>query len=119
MKKTEDLKSLLVIVIGFCTLGLMFKNNKLILLGLAIGIAGLASGLALKGIIWVWTKIAEVLGYINSRILLSAIFYIFLFPIALLSRLGKKNTLHLKKEPGSIFTERNHKYTAADLENVW
>lgn len=119
MKKTDDYKSLLVIVIGFSTLGFIFRNHMLIYIGVALGTAGLISGYALQGILWVWNKIAQVLGYINSRILLSVIFYIFLFPIALMSRIGKKDALHLKKAGGSIFDVRNHKYTKEDLENTW
>lgn len=119
MKKTDDYKSLLVIVIGFCLLGIVFKNDNMIYFGLITGVAGLISTHALQGILWVWNKIAQVLGFINSRILLSVIFYVFLFPIAILSRMGKKNGLHLKNIGNTVFDTRNHKYTKEDLEDTW
>ena len=37
----------------------------------------------------------------NSRILLGAIFYLFLTPIALLARLTRGDLLHLKKRAGA------------------
>jgi hypothetical protein len=43
-----------------------------------------------------------------------------LFPVAAIAKLTKKNPLHLKKEDNdTVFTERNHKYSAKDLEQVW
>jgi hypothetical protein len=69
---------------------------------------------------WVWLKIAEILGLINSTILLSLIFFIILTPLALLMKVFKKSdSLKLKKLSGSAYDERNHIYTANDLENTW
>ena len=69
-----------------------------------------------------WHKLAELLGYINSRILLTLIFFIFLVPVAFLSRIFSGNPLLLKKRPNaddSYFESRNHEYTSEDFENVW
>jgi hypothetical protein len=82
-------------------------------LSVAIPVAG---DLIVKG----WYKIAEILGAINGRILLSFVFFIILVPVALMARIGKKNPLSLKRESKkSVFIDRNHKYEAKDLEQVW
>lgn len=122
MSAAEKTKAQLVIVTGMVVLYFVFKSRYpwFLYIGGAVGVISLAvpylGDLIVKG----WYKIAEVLGAINGRILLSIIFFIFLTPIALLSRLFIKAPLSLKKEEGkSAFTDRNHRYTAKDLENVW
>lgn len=65
-----------------------------------------------------WMMIAKVLGFINSRILLSIIFFLILTPIALLMRLlGKSSFVKAAGTAGSLFVTRNYVYTKADLEN--
>jgi hypothetical protein len=69
-----------------------------------------------------WLKFAEILGAVNSRILLGGIFYLFLTPIALLARLTRGDFLHLKKRAGpdrSYWQARSHSYTAEDIGKLW
>jgi len=86
----------------------------------------LATGLFVKPVArWIalaWLKLAEVLGAVNSRILLGVIFYLFLTPIALLSRLVRGDFLHLKKGTGagrSYWQPRDHAYTPEDIAKLW
>lgn len=112
-------KGIMVIVIGFSILGLVFKLDYLIYGGLGIGVLSLISKKIEKLILKGWMSLALVLGWINGRILLSIIFYIFLTPIALLSRLFTKDPLKLKPQSQSTFEDRDHKYVPEDLENPW
>ncbi len=127
MQKIDRYKTILVIVTGFMVIAwILFVKEYIkaaeILAKIAIGI-GLVSAfipIAARGIEWVWLKFAHVLGWINSKILLGLIFFLFLMPIALLSRLFTKDPLKLKgREMKSLFTDRNHLYTKEDLENIW
>jgi hypothetical protein len=44
---------------------------------------------------WAWMKLSHVLGWINTRILLTVFFYLFVTPIALIRRfLGKAAAFH-------------------------
>ncbi len=121
MASEEKSKAQLVIVTGMLVLYFIFKKDWLLYIGLFVGLAGVfvpfIGDLIVKG----WYKLAELLGYINSRILLSLIFFVVLFPVAVLARMGRgKNLLGLRKENRqSAFTERNHRYEAKDLKNVW
>ena len=118
--KSEKLKALLVIVTGLVILFFIFKSKNFLYAAAIVGVFSLAIPIAGDAIIWVWFKIAELLGWINSRILLSAVFYIFLFPIALLAKMFTKNMMLLKRtNQKSVYHERNHKYTKEDLENIW
>jgi hypothetical protein len=117
--ESENLKSLLVIVVGFLILHIMFKAKVLFNIAVAVGLLSLLSTTASKSILWLWNKIALVLGWINTRIILGMVFYLFLLPIALLFRAFTKNPMQLKNIDESAYTVRNHTYTARDLENTW
>ena len=120
--REKSIEAILVIVTGLLILSLIFKWPNVMIAAAVIGTLGVFSNFFAEKITWVWMKIAEVLGYINARILLSVIFFIFLFPLALLTRLIKGNTLKLKKNESSddsYFDERNHTYEAKDIENLW
>lgn len=120
VSETEKVKALLVIVTGMVVLYLIFKSLWFIYIAAGVGVLGLAIPIAGDWIVKGWFKIAEILGAINGRILLSVIFFIILTPIAFLAKLSKKNLLGLGREKGgSVYTVRNHKYTPADLKNVW
>lgn len=90
----------------------------LFFIALGIGVASFFPPLE-RLVVWIWGKIALVLGWINTKIILSLVFFIFLTPFALLSRIFSKNALQLKQESKSTFVERNHTYTKKDLENIW
>jgi len=65
-------------------------------------------------------KLAWVLSLIIPNILLSSIFFLFLFPIALLSRLfGKKDPLMLKNPEKSVFRNQEKKFDKSSFENPW
>lgn len=83
----------------------------IVLIGFLIGTVG-------EYIHLTWMMIAKVLGYINSRILLTVLFFIILTPVALLMRLlGKGSFLKSASGKTSVFVIRNHLYKKADLVN--
>ncbi|ACT94024.1 SxtJ family membrane protein [Dyadobacter fermentans] len=120
MSESDKVKAQLVIVTGLVVLYFIFKSEYFLIAAAVIGVLSIAIPVFGDLIVKLWYKLAEVLGAINGKILLSAVFFIVLFPVAAIARLTKKNPLHLKKEDtDTVFTERNHKYSAKDLEQVW
>ena len=121
MTSNQDrFKRILVIVIGFTALAWIFKIPYLDKIAFGLGAISILIPVAAKGIEWLWLKLAFVLGWINSRILLSLIYFLFLMPIAWVSRLFTKDPLMLKaKKSDSLYTTRNHQYRKEDLENIW
>jgi len=127
MSKVDKLKAQLVMVVGFMCLHFLLQNKwpevskNLLYVSLGLGLVFLIipslGEIVLKG----WFKLAEILGWINSRILLTGIFYILLFPIAMLFKLTGKDNLQLKsqKDNDTVYERRNHKYVPKDLENTW
>ncbi len=120
MDVTEKVKAQLVIVTGLVVLYFVFKSPWWLYSAAAVGLLSLAIPVAGDLIVKAWFKLAEVLGNINGKIILSVLFYVFLFPIALLYRMSTKNPLSIKRtDDSSFYTERNHLYTKEDLEQSW
>lgn len=65
-------------------------------------------------------KLAGFLSLIIPNILLGIIFFLLLFPIALLSRLfGKNDSLNLKNKSGSTFKNVNKEFDKISFEKTW
>ncbi|MBF0286377.1 MAG: sxtJ [SAR324 cluster bacterium] len=71
-------------------------------------LTGIAGFLLLAAVVWpnilapihyVWIKIGDGLGWINSRIILGIIFYTIFTPTGLIMRLFGKDPLHKKPDP--------------------
>jgi hypothetical protein len=68
----------------------------------------------------IWFKISFILSLIIPNILLGSIFYLILFPIALLSRLfGNKDPLNLKNSLKTLFINKNTNFKAKSFEQPW
>lgn len=117
MKWQAKHTSLLVIAIGFTVFYLFFRKEWMLtpigvcFLGFLIGSVGDFTHI-------IWMQLAQLLGYINSRIFLSILFFLLLTPLALLRRLfqRKNKSPELLK---SFFTERNHIFMKEDMEAPW
>ena len=120
MHSQDRFKTILVIVTGLLAIGWIFDIPVLGKIAVIIGAVSIFIPPAAGAIEWIWFRIALVLGWINSRILLSIIYFVFLMPIAWLSRVFTKDPLALKKDKRStLFVTRDHLYTGKDLENIW
>ncbi|MDP6909567.1 MAG: SxtJ family membrane protein [Flavobacteriales bacterium] len=112
-------RNILVLIAGFCVLHLIFGGKLFLSIALIVLILSALSDktaiLIEKG--WMW--IGGTLGKINAAILLFIIYYVFLVPIAFLSRIGGKDSMQLKPPTNSNFRTNNHIYTAQDLKNPW
>lgn len=98
----------------------IFQIKILLSIAVVLGLIGMFSNYLSGKIAWAWMKLAEILGFFTSKILLTIVFFIFLFPIAMLSRVFNKDKLQLKKKTSdSYYIERNHEFVPKDFENVW
>lgn len=124
--KSNPSQTMLTISMGFLILyvyGLKSLNNPFewaLMLSIGIGIIGIVSKQLSQKVEWLWMKLAWLLSYIVPNILLSIVFYVFLFPIATLSKLfAKKDPLKLKRQKGSLFADTNKCFDAKSMENPW
>ena len=119
MESSDKFRNVLVITAGFLLFYLIFEISILLYTAIAISVLGALFQKIAQAINWFWMKLALTLGWINTRILLSVIFYLFLTPIALVSRLFTKDPMKLKRPQNSNFEIRNHLYKKEELENIW
>ncbi len=119
MDRIKTLETSLVLTTGFLLLYLLTKNDLFLFLAFAFGITGIFVKPLAKYIAIAWFKLADVLNYFVSNIILGTLFLVVLFPVSLLYKISNKDKLRLKRSKSSIWIERNHTYSSADLENIW
>jgi len=120
--RNKSTESILAICTGLLLIYFIFKIKVLILVAFIIGFIGLFITPLADLIHMAWYKFAEILGFVNSKILLSLVFFVFLIPIAFLSRIFTKNKamqLHKKRDGQSYYIDRDHTYSKSDFENMW
>lgn len=116
----DRLKNLLVMTIGLLLVSFVFSSIWPSVVALVIAVVGLAIPAAGDAIIKGWLKFGHIMGYINSRILLTLVFYVYLVPMSFVYRLKNPKALDIRpNQKKSLFHERNHKYTKADLDKTW
>ncbi len=120
MKKEKTLETILAMCFGFLVLHVIFHIKFLLPLSIVLAGIGLFSDYLSQKVTWIWLKIAELIGAVMGRLLMGMVFFLFLTPLAFLMKLAGKSSVRIKKEQTTtLYDERNHTYTAADLENIW
>lgn len=119
MKQDTSKSTILVISMGFLILYLIFSWQWAIIVSLVVGLIGIISSFLSQKIEWVWMKLAMVLGYIIPNILLSLVFFLFLFPISLFSKLFTKDPLMLSNKHKTYFIEVNKELEKESFEKIW
>ncbi|MBT3611392.1 MAG: hypothetical protein HN522_00410 [Flavobacteriales bacterium] len=117
--KSNPVKTILVIITGLLVVYLFAKLDVLLNIILALGIIGVFSPYLSKKVEFLWFKIAYFLSLIIPNIILGLVFYFFLFPIALLSRISSKDPLFLKNSSNSIYKEVNKSFKKDSFKNTW
>lgn len=119
-KTKNNAQTILVITIGFLIIYQINGNNLFLYISLIVGIIGIVSEFLTNKIVWVWDKLTLILSKIMPNILLTLVFYLFLLPIALLSRIfGNSDVMSLKNTKPSLFKDSNKSYTKVDFEKPW
>lgn len=119
MKNQKSLETILVLVLAQIIIFLVTRRLLWLYTGVALGVLALLIPVLADKIHYAWMKLAHILGYITSRIILTLIFFLVLFPLTLLSKFSSRHAMELKRRRTSTFKERNYTYTPESLENVW
>ncbi len=118
--KSEPIKTVLTITVCFMILHVITKQPWMLVVAIATGIIGISSNYLSKKIDFLWMKLTFVLSLIVPNVLLTVIFYSFLFPIAIISRgFRKKDPLSLKNSSDSLFTDVDKKFEASSFNDPW
>ena len=119
--RSKSLETISILALACIAAGLIFGFKGLLYIALILLVIGsFFKGLSIK-IARVWLKFAHFIGNINSKIILTLIFFLFLTPIAILYRVIKGDNMNLRRSnpSKSYWIEKNQKYKPKDLENVW
>ncbi len=118
--KTDPVKTVLTISVGFIVVYLITKWRWAISVSLIVGLTGIFSPYLSKKVDFLWMKLAWLLSLIVPNIILGIIFYFFLFPISFLSKVfRKKDTLQLKNNRNTTFKESNKEFEKVSFEKPW
>lgn len=125
MNRQKHLETILVLVLA---LGIFywFTHEKrpelgkyLLLSALILGLIGVFIPFLADKIHWAWMKLAHVMGWVMSKVILTLVFFVFLVPMALITRMLGKGNVQLKAGGTSYYKERNFLYDKDSLEHVW
>jgi hypothetical protein len=119
MDRTKTLESMLVLTAGFLLLYFIAPNVFLLYIAFALAITGIFINPLAKYIAIAWFKLAGILNYVVSGLVLGTLFFVVLFPVSLLYRISNRDKLQLKGKNRSLWIECNHTYNPGDLKNIW
>ena len=117
--KTNPKETILVISTALLILYIIFENDWYLYTSLTISVLGILFSFFAEKVNFVWMKITYVLSLIFPKIILGSIFYLFLFPIASLSKLFKRDSLNLKNNNDSVYKSVNKEFEKKSFENTW
>lgn len=120
MDRKKNLETCLVIVTGLLIFYL-FKGWHALLIGaVIIGFIGVFLNKPASWITWLWYKIADILGKFVPKIILSLVFFIFLFPVSMLSKIFRKENKGIKKKNiESMWITREYSFSGNDFVKPW
>ncbi|MDR1924499.1 MAG: hypothetical protein LBQ66_08990 [Planctomycetaceae bacterium] len=131
---TGQALTLLCLIVFMVTFSRLFVTFALILL-----VVNMVCPVVFRPAAFVWFGLAEVLGMIVSRIVLTLVFVVMVIPVGLIRYWAGSDPMRLKewkqspnvvgcqndecegkgKYKDSVFVERNHLYTAQDIINPY
>ena len=119
-KQASDSGMALVLVFLICLA--VFKNNAFLWAAIVILVLDMIFPIIFKPFAFIWFGFSRILGTFMSKIMLALVFFLVVFPMGLIRRILGKDSLRLhqfRKEKTTVFAERNHEYTAADLDKPY
>jgi hypothetical protein len=79
-------RSVVTIAVGICAIAYLFKIPNLYYISFFVALLSLLHPFIAVWIEKIWMGIGKALGFVNSRIILGIVFFLFLTPIAFLFR---------------------------------
>lgn len=116
----QPFKTVLTICGGLLVISLITKAFSILFIVAFLFLVSFFSNPFASLIDRLWMRLSLILSKIFPPILLTIIFYVFLTPIAILSRIfGEKNPLHIKNTDNSLFKTVNKKFEKSSFEKPW
>jgi hypothetical protein len=118
--REKQLEAALAFVLILLIISLTTGYKPLVSYAIIIGFLLGAFPFLLRYFYIAWNALLKAINFVVSRILLAVIFFVFMVPLSFFVRRSKKRTMVLKKDNrDTMFTNRNHLFTADELKNPW
>ena len=126
--RAEKLTTVIVLLIALNSLLIWYELKIPEMSNMPFYVGAIGSGMAilsllnkavLDTIVLIWFGFAWILSSISSRLILIGVYFLILFPLGVLSRLFKRDELHLKKPNNSNFVDCPHTHSSKDLVHPW
>lgn len=120
--RKENTGAGMALVLIMLILGIFTQVEVFLTLAAILLVINMLNSKAFYPFALLWYSLSNLLGRIVSSILLTAVYFIMLMPVALIQKLARKDKLNIKqfkKSSESVFITRNHLYIKSDLENPY
>jgi len=118
--KCKDAGLALVLITLLCYQG--WKNQHILLLTILFLLVTMTYPLVFRPFANIWFALSTAIGTVVSKIILTMLFFALVLPVGRLRRIGGKDAMHFrewKKDKGSVFRIREHRFSAEDLEHPY
>ena len=112
-------KTQLVMVVGFSAIAWFLELAWLRDGALVVGALFLVFPIFGNAMVWAWYRLAFLMSLVVNPVVLGAVYWIFITPIALLFRLFGNDPLQKKRAGNTTYSTREKTYTAKDLKYPW
>jgi len=121
MTKLETHKTITVLTLACLVAYLIFEGTWLLVVAIALCLGNAAESRITTAIAAYWMRFAAILGRVNTRIILSAMFFLVLTPIAFLYRLfNREKVEHFRvNRRSSYFDDVQKTFGREDFEKLW
>jgi len=116
--KKQASDSGMAIVLILLLIGLLSRNNLFYKISIPVLVMNMIYPMFYYYFAILWLGFSQILGTVVSKIILSIVFFVIVFPVALIRRMMGKDSLQLKqfkKSGSSVMKTRNHRFSSDDI----
>jgi len=118
-QRDKELETILVWVLAAGVFYWYYKKPVFLVVAFTIGLTGLFVPFAGKIIHKYWMKLAQGMGFVTNKVILTIIFIVIVMPLGWITSKAGKSSVKLKPGGDSYFIDRNHDFAKEDLETPW
>lgn len=119
MSREKSLETIIVLVLASLIIYLLSDVSWLVYVAVCLLIFSLVSRKITTFIAKGWLFFAHYFGMVMNYLILIIIYYVILFPLAMLQRLLGKNQILKQNTTDSYFKKREHLFSQKDIDHLW
>lgn len=117
--KAKIYETSLVLTTGFLVIYLFAENVTFLYVSIFFGFVGIFIKPLAAIITKIWFWLADILNLVFSKLVLGLLFYLVLFPLALIYKAAGNDKLRLKEDNDSKWIERNQVFESSHFRRIW